>query len=399
MAMSLPLHGVRVLDVTNVLAGPFCGFQLALLGAEVIKIEQPGTGDLARQLGADPAASNELMGTSFVAVNAGKESVTINLKAPEGKRIFKELVAISQVVLENFRPGVMKRLELDYPALVRINPGLIYCAITGFGQHGPLAMRPAYDQVIQGMSGVMSVTGDRASAPLRVGYPACDTIGGVTAALAICAALVDARASGNGRMIDVSMLEATLASMGWVVSNYLNAGVIPIPMGNENFTAAPSGTFRTADGLLNIAANETSQFERLCDLLGRPELKTDPRFCDRGVRKENRAAINQEIGKTLLTRTAVEWESLMIEAGVPAGRVLSVPEILEHPHLREREFVTTFSNEHRAQKIAHGGFQMSPDRIRPGGPAPQLSQHTEKWLGKLGYGPETIAALREKGVL
>ena len=285
MSMSPPLHGVRVLDVTNVLAGPFCGFQLALLGAEVIKIEQPGTGDLARQLGADPAASNELMGTSFVAVNAGKESVTLNLKALEGKRIFKELVAISQVVLENFRPGVMKRLELDYPALVRVNPGLIYCAITGFGQDGPLAMRPAYDQVIQGMSGVMSVTGDRTSAPLRVGYPACDTIGGVTAALAICAALVDARASGKGRMIDVSMLEATLASMGWVVSNYLNAGVIPIPMGNENFTAAPSGTFRTADGLLNIAANETSQFERLCDVLGRPELKTDPRFCDRQVPK------------------------------------------------------------------------------------------------------------------
>jgi crotonobetainyl-CoA:carnitine CoA-transferase CaiB-like acyl-CoA transferase len=399
MSMSPPLHGVRVLDVTNVLAGPFCGFQLALLGAEVIKIEQPGTGDLARQLGADPAASNELMGTSFVAVNAGKESVTLNLKALEGKRIFKELVAISQVVLENFRPGVMKRLELDYPALVRVNPGLIYCAITGFGQDGPLAMRPAYDQVIQGMSGVMSVTGDRTSAPLRVGYPACDTIGGVTAALAICAALVDARASGKGRMIDVSMLEATLASMGWVVSNYLNAGVIPIPMGNENFTAAPSGTFRTADGLLNIAANETSQFERLCDLLGRPELKADPRFCDRQIRKENRAAINQEIGETLLTRKAIEWESLMIEAGVPAGRVLSVPEILEHPHLRERDFVTTFSHEHRTQKIAHGGFQMSPDHVRPGGPAPKLSQHTEKWLGKLGYSPETIRALREKGVL
>src|SRR6202162_6403802 len=380
--MALPLHDIRVLDVTNVLAGPFCSFQLVLLGAEVIKIEHPETGDLARRLGADAKGNAELMGISFVAVNAGKQSVTINLKSPEGKQIFKELAAISQVVIENFRPGVMTRLGLDYSALAKVNPSLVYCAISGFGQDGPLAMRPAYDQVIQGISGVMNVTGDAQTAPLRVGYPICDTFGGITAAMAICAALVGAQTSGNGRMIDVSMLEATLASMGWVVSNYLNAGVIPIPMGNENFTAAPSGAFRTADGLLNIAANETSQFERLCDLLGRPELKTDPRFCDRQVRKENRAAINQEIGKTLLTRNAVEWESLMIEAGVPAGRVLSVPEILEHPHVREREFVTTFSNEHRTQKIAHGGFQMSPDRIRPGGPAPKLSQHTEKWRGE-----------------
>jgi CoA:oxalate CoA-transferase len=399
IAMSLPLDGVRVLDLTNVLAGPFCSFQLALLGAEVIKIEQPGTGDLARQLGADPAWSNELMGTSFVAVNAGKQSVTINLKTPEGNRIFQELVALSHVVLENFRPGVMKRLGVDYSALSKIKPGIIYCALSGFGQDGPLAMRPAYDQIIQGMSGVMSVTGDATSAPLRVGYPVCDTVGGITAALAICAALVDARGSGRGRMIDVSMLEATLASMGWIVSNYLNAGIIPTPMGNENFTAAPSGTFRAADGLLNIAANETSQYERLCDLLGRPELKTDPRFCDREVRRENRSAINQEIQRTLLTRRAAEWESLMIEAGVPAGQVLSVPEILAHPHLRERDFVTTFSDKDRTQKIARGGFQMSGDPVRPEGPAPRLSQHTEKWLQKLGYSPEKIAELREKGVL
>jgi crotonobetainyl-CoA:carnitine CoA-transferase CaiB-like acyl-CoA transferase len=237
--MALPLDGIRVLDVTNVLAGPFCSFQLVMLGAEVIKIEQPENGDLARRLGADPGATAKLMGASFVAVNAGKQSVTINLKAQEGKRIFRELTAISDVVIENFRPGVMKRLGLDYPVLAETNPGIVYCAISGFGQDGPLAMRPAYDQVIQGMSGVMSVTGDADSAPLRVGYPVCDTMGGITAALAICAALVDARTSGRGRMIDVSMLESTLASMGWVVSNYLNAGVVPTPMGNENFTAAP----------------------------------------------------------------------------------------------------------------------------------------------------------------
>ncbi len=397
--MTLPLNGIRVLDVTNVLAGPFCSYQLALLGAEVIKIEQPGRGDLARMLGADPAAAANLMGASFVAVNAGKQSVTLNLKATGAKEIFKKFVAISHVVLENFRPEVMTRLQLDYEVLSKINPGIVYCAVSGFGQDGPLAMRPAYDQVIQGMSGVMSVTGDAQSAPLRVGYPVCDTVGGITAALAVCAALVDARATGRGRMIDVSMLEATLASMGWIVSNYLNGGVIPIPMGNENFTAAPSGTFRTADGLLNIAANETYQYEKLCDLIGRPELKTDPRFSDREIRKRNRAAINKEVEAALSARSAAEWESLMIEAGVPAGRVLSVPDILSHPHLTGRQFVTSFEAPHGTQRVTRGGFHFSNEAAVPSGPAPLLSQHTEEWLRKLGYDAAKILELRNAGVI
>ena len=397
--MTLPLNGIRVLDVTNVLAGPFCSYQLALLGAEVIKIEQPGRGDLARMLGADPAAAANLMGASFVAVNAGKQSVTLNLKAPEAKEIFKKFVAVSHVVLENFRPEVMKRLQLDYEVLSKINPSIVYCAVSGFGQDGPLAMRPAYDQVIQGMSGVMSVTGDAQSAPLRVGYPVCDTVGGITAALAVCAALVDARATGHGRMIDVSMLEATLASMGWIVSNYLNAGVVPIPMGNENFTAAPSGTFRTAEGLLNIAANETYQYEKLCDLIGRPELKTDPRFSDREIRKRNRAAINKEVEAALSARSAAEWESLMIEAGVPAGRVLSVPDILSHPHLTGRQFVTSFEAPHGPQRVTRGGFDFPSEAAVPSGPAPLLSQHTEEWLRKLGYDAAKILELRNTGVI
>src|ERR1700681_2499152 len=324
--MALPLHGVRVLDVPTVLAGPFCSFQLVLLGPEVIKIEHPENGDLARRLGADTKENAGLMGISFVAVNAGKQSVTINLKSPEGKQIFKELAAISHVVIENFRLG------LDYPVLAKVNPRLVYCAISGFGQDGPLAMRPAYDQVIQGISGVMNVTGDAQTAPLRVGYPICDTMGGITAAMAICAALVDSQTTGHGRRIDVSMLDSTLASMGWVVSNYLNTGVEPIPMGNENFTAAPSVAFRTANGLLNIAANEDAQYEKLCDVIGRPELKTDARFAERETRRRNRAAINKEIAPELMKRSAAEWEQVLIGAGVPAGRVLSVPEILSHPH-------------------------------------------------------------------
>jgi CoA:oxalate CoA-transferase len=397
--MALPLHGVRVLDVTNVLAGPFCSFQLVLLGAEVIKIEHPENGDLARRLGADVKMNEELMGISFVAVNAGKQSVTINLKSPEGKEIFKQLAAISHVVIENFRPGVMTRLGLDYPVLSKVNPRLVYCAISGFGQDGPLAMRPAYDQVIQGISGVMNVTGDVQTAPLRVGYPICDTMGGVTAAMAICAALVGSQATGQGRRIDVSMLESTLASMGWVVSNYLNAGVEPIPMGNENFTAAPSGAFRTADGLLNIAANEDAQYEKLCDVIGRPELKTDVRFAERETRRRNRPAINNEIAPELMKRSAAEWEQALIEAGVPAGRVLSVPEILGHAHLSGRHFVSEFEGSAGKQKVTRGGFIFSDDQASPQGPAPGLSEHTDAWLGKLGYDAEKIRSLRKKRVI
>ncbi len=245
----------------------------------------------------------------------------------------------------------------------------------------------------------MDVTGSAESAPLRVGYPICDTLGGITAALAICAALIEARQSGRGRMIDVSMLEATLSSMGWVVSNFLNGGIVPVPMGNENFTAAPSGTFRTADGLLNIAANEVAQYEKLCDLLGRPDLKTDPRFCDRELRRENRAGINREVEQALSSRGAAEWEALMIAAGVPAGRVLSVPEILGHSHLQERNFVTTFQHPDGTQNIARGGFQFADDPVRPESPAPKLSQDTDRWLRELGHGSEEIAELRSKGVI
>ena len=397
--MPLPLHGVRVLDVTNVLAGPFCSFQLVMLGAEVIKIEQPGRGDLARSLGADSKADAELMGISFVSVNAGKQSVTLNLKSPEGKEIFKKLAAISHAVIENFRPGVMARLGLDYPVLSKINPALVYCAISGFGQSGPLALRPAYDQVIQGISGVMNVTGDAQSAPLRVGYPVCDTMGGITAAMAICAALVDSMTTGHGRSIDVSMLESTLASMGWVVSNYLNAGIEPQPMGNENFTAAPSGTFRTSDGLLNIAANESIQYEKLCDMIGRSELKTDDRFADRETRRLNRALINKEIAPELMKRSAAEWEKMLVEVGVPAGRVLSVPEILNHPHLAQREFISSYEGASGTQKVTRGGFSFADDSTSPQAPAPKLSQHTDEWLEKLGYDSETIGKLRAKKVV
>jgi crotonobetainyl-CoA:carnitine CoA-transferase CaiB-like acyl-CoA transferase len=397
----LPLAGVRVLDLSNVLAGPFCAYQLALFGADVTKVEHPEGGDLARRLGADKDAAARNMGASFVAVNAGKRSITLNLKDPRGKAILLELVRDADVLVENFRPGVMDRLGLGYDQLSVVNPALVYCAISGFGDEGELSRRPAYDQIIQGMSGVMSVTGDAESAPLRVGYPVSDTVGGLTAAFGICAALVDARASGRGRRLDVSMLEATLATMGWVVSNYLNAGVEPTPMGNENFTAAPSGTFRTGDGLLNIAANETRQFESLCDVIGRPDLPHDERFAARHTRKQYRAELKAEIEAALAADTAAHWETRLLERGVPVGRVLSVPEILAHPHLAERRFVRELAADQdvAAQRVTRAGLRLADADAAPTTPAPVLGAHTRETLAQLGYDAAQIETLHHNGVI
>ena len=255
----------------------------------MIKVESPD-GDLARRLGADPAYAQAGMGVSFLAVNAGKESIALDLKHPDGGAgAAWRLVARADALLENFRPGVMDRLGFDPRASPRTIRGWSTAASAASGPTGPLAQRPAYDQIIQGLSGVMSVTGDERSAPLRVGYPVCDTIGGLTAAFAVTAALLHARATGRGASLDVSMLDSTIATMGWVVSNYLNTGVAPRPMGNDNFTAAPSGTFRTGEGLLNIAANEQRQFAALAREVGAPGWLDDPRFARRDARKRHRA--------------------------------------------------------------------------------------------------------------
>jgi formyl-CoA transferase len=399
--MSKPLAGVRVLDLTNVLAGPFCCHQLAHMGADVIKVETPGTGDLARQLGADPALNQAGMGVSFLAQNAGKRSISVNLKHAAGKEVFLKLVRGADVVVENFRPGVMQRLGLGFEVLRGQRPDLVYCAISGFGQDGPLKDYPAYDQIIQGMSGVMSITGDAQTAPYRVGYPIADTIGGMTAAFAVAAALAE-KPRTQARFIDVSMLEATMATMGWAVSNYLVAGRAPGPMGNENITASPSGTFRTGDGLLNIAANKQEQFEALCRVVGRPDLAAHPDYAERQARLRNRYALKAELESALAARPAQEWWPLLTQAGVPSGPVYSVEQALAHPQVSERGMVATFPEVPgvgRDVRLVRTGFKLDGQAPAVDDPPPVLGQHNDELLAQLGYSADEIRTLKEQGAI
>jgi len=396
-----PLQGTRVLDLTNVLAGPFCCHQLAHMGAEVIKVEARGSGDLARQLGADAQLNRAHMGVSFLAQNAGKRSITLDLKTKQGKEVFRRLVRTAHVLVENFRPGVMDRLGLGFTKLKQDNPALIYCAISGFGQDGQLRDLPAYDQIIQGMAGVMSVTGSEESAPLRVGYPVSDTIGGMTAAFAIAAALAD-RDRKDAVFLDVSMLEATMATMGWAVSNYLVAGREPQPMGNENVTASPSGTFRTGDGLINIAANKQEQFEALCKVVGRDEWIHDARFAERAARLEHRAELKSLLDQALSAAPTEHWWQRLNAVGVPAGPVYSVPQALGHPQIAGRGMLATYENVPgvgRDVRIVRTGFKVDGQAPSVASPPPRLGEHTDALLAELGYSADEIANMRKEKVV
>lgn len=394
------LAGIRVLDLTNVLSGPFATLHLALLGAEVIKIENPTDGDLARKLGCVPKYNQMLMGTSFLAQNANKKSLTLNLKAPEGKEIFRKLAATADVVVENFRPDVMGRLGLSYEVLRTVNPRLIYCGISGFGQQGPDALKPAYDQIIQGLSGEMAINGDDRLSPLRAGFPVCDTVGGLNAAFAIMAALFWRERTGEGQAIDVALLDSIMPLMGWVVANLLIGGQQPVLMGNDNFTAAPSGVFSTRDGYINIAANKQEQWEAVADALGLPELKQDPRFQERDTRKKNRKALTPLLEAKLREQDTDHWVGVLNAHDVPSGAILTLDQAMHQPQVEHRNtFATVDVPGIGTMPLFNMTAKLEKTPGKVSAPPPTLGEHTGEILTALGYDEAGIASLRQRKVL
>jgi len=400
--MFQPLAGIRVIDLTQVLAGPYAAYQLGLMGADVLKIEPPGVGDWSRDKGHLPELNAEGMGLTYLTQNANKKSVTLNLKSQEGLNILKRLIRDADVFIENFRPGTIARLGLPFEVVREINPKIVYCSISAFGQDGEMSNRPAYDHVIQGMCGIMKTTGTVDTGPQKVGAPYIDYATGMNAALAIVSALHETKRTGEAVHLDVAMLDTSMLLMASLLTSHLTGGWAPMPSGNEAWSQSPSsGAFETADGLLMVAANNDRQFRALCTALGRGDILEDVRWSDPAERMRNARELRSELVRIFRTRTAIEWERALAAGGVPAAKVRSLDEVLVEGHAKTREFVHVMNWPRQPQGIHLPtlGFKANREVVAPTVAPPELGADTFSVLKELGYTEEDLRHLAEKAAI
>ena len=396
--MALPLKGIRVLDLTHVLAGPYCTQILGDLGAEIIKIERPGVGDQTRKM--PPHFVGE-QSAYFLALNRNKKSLTLNLKTPEGKEIFCDLVKVSDVVVNNFTPGTMEKLGLAHEDLKKINPRIIWASTTGYGQTGPHRGRPSYDIIVQAMGGVMSYTGEPDGPPVRCGVPIGDLGGAVFAVIGILSALVARSETGKGRMVDVSMLDVQLALATYRAKYYFVAGTVPKPVGTAHVSNVPLRAYRTKDSYLVIEAFMEHFWKSLCQIMEMPSLVDDPRFNSRAIRLDHREELDKILEEAFLRKTTHEWLDLLYDAGIPAGPINTLAEAFEDPQILARNMVVEIDSPHTGKiKDVGNPIKLSDVDEEAYAPPPLLGEHTDTVLQEiLGYSPEKLSDLKEKGAI
>ena len=394
---ALALAGVKVLDLTQIMAGPYCAMTLGDMGADVVKVEKPNGGDDARRMG-PPFINGE--SAAFLGINRNKRSIVVDIRTDDGREIVQNLARRSDILLQNFRPGSLERMGLGYEQVREINPAIVYCTISGFGSTGPYARRGGFDLVAQGMSGLMSVTGHPGAPPAKVGVPICDLNAGAFAAIGVLTAYINRLRTGAGQHVDTSLLEGGIAYTFWESAMHFATGETPQPKGSAHRLTAPYQAFETADGHINVGAANQANWERLCAAIGRDDLATDPRFANPSDRMDNLDALAATLEDTFARETSDHWLTALDAAGVPAGPIYSLDEVYADPQVRARDMVV--ETEHPvAGRVRNIGIPIklseTPGAFRR--PAPTLGQHTDEVLRELGVSDGRVAELRAAGVV